>query len=357
VSIPKVRLAPLLLWALTACQERPAPEAADARVDPAPSPPSADSLDRFVEWIGELALQERDSAFVADPELRADPSGGWLYWDRQIEQARLYDSAGKLKVVLGRAGDGPGEFKQIRALVRLDDERLVSVDRRGRVAVWDPSSYELLKDFSSGLVGVTGAVALPGSAILVTTAPELVDVDAAAAVVHILDVDGERVTFSGFHPPMTRANATALMTVAPTAPRHSEDSVYVGLSIFDTVWALPRRSASPEPNAASLSSRHVSANLPPPAHSEGLPAFRSWVDQSTFFAGFFPLQSGGALVQAWAFRDDKARFSYHRLNAAGVWQWETESSLELLEIDRGDLLYFWDRSDLVPSRIRIGRLR
>jgi hypothetical protein len=332
-----------------------------------PTSQQTGALDEFIEWVGELNLEETDSALVAAPNMRKDPAGGWLYWDNRINQARVYAADGSLEGAFGRAGDGPGEFRRIQSLLRLDDSRLVSVDSRGRVAIWDPRTYELEKDFLSRLSRVVGAVPLTDATLLVLTVPGLDSRDAPEPVLHVLDVAREQVVTSGFTPAVTQQNITAMATVVPPVPRRFGDSIYVALPIFDTIWVLPSAATTLEGRPVPLFSR-VASNEPPAriygsasqpcmaGDSCGVP-FRTWVEQSTFAGAFFPLPARRALVHAWAVREGRPLNYYHLLNSSGTKQWEVESSLVLLEVDQNGLLYFWDREDMVPSRIRVAKLR
>jgi hypothetical protein len=149
-----------------------------------------------------------------------------LYWDAVVDEARLYEEDGSLIRIVGAQGDGPGEYRGVRALIRVDDGRLVTVDRRGRVLVWDASGESLVNQFTSGLSRVVGAASYEGSELMVYTSPQFADpCGKLAPSVHVMDIDREEVTASGFTPTLNPTLVTAVSTVEPPGPRRMGDSL------------------------------------------------------------------------------------------------------------------------------------
>ncbi len=102
-----------MLRAVRCCLVAGVPVLANCAPGPDQPPPPA-TIDDAVAWIDTLVLEEGDSTLVGNPNLRADPAGGWLYWDTQLNQARRYDASGTLATTFGRPGRGPGELSSVR---------------------------------------------------------------------------------------------------------------------------------------------------------------------------------------------------------------------------------------------------
>ncbi|MDP2959095.1 MAG: hypothetical protein Q8N53_21920 [Longimicrobiales bacterium] len=71
---------------------------------------------------------------IEDATFGAD--GGIVVADRGSSQVRTYDADGRFTAALGAAGDGPGEFRQLNAVVRFAGDSVVAFDprlRRGTV--------------------------------------------------------------------------------------------------------------------------------------------------------------------------------------------------------------------------------
>ncbi|MGH7470490.1 MAG: 6-bladed beta-propeller [Longimicrobiales bacterium] len=88
--------------------------------------------------IGEVeAAQEYMFAQVGDAVRLAD--GRIAVANGGSSELRVYDAQGKHLRTMGRAGDGPGEFRTLRYLWRLRGDSLVAVDtRNGRLTFYGP---------------------------------------------------------------------------------------------------------------------------------------------------------------------------------------------------------------------------
>lgn len=311
-----------------------------------------------VRWEETLELEETADALIGIPQLRVDPRGGWLFWDGLIDEARVYARDGSLEQVVGSQGEGPGEYSRVRALLRLEDGRLVTVDASGRVGVWDSTGRTLLNHVESGLPRVVGALAMGGSRVFVYTAPRPVDSSGRLAPgAHLLDVDQEEVGVSGLSLAVDPSFITAVSQVEPPTPRKWGDSVYVALAVMDSMWALGSELRESGAAPLALSSDRIAANEPPVTVAEGPDAFRSWVDRSTFLGDVVRLPDGQWLGNTWSFHEGEFVGGLFLTDDDGRLLWELPSQLQVLEVDREGRVYFLDRDGMAPNQILVGRLR
>lgn len=87
------------------------------------------AVDDEPDWT--IGADERDEVNTCDRITDAVilNDGGVAVADMGSSQARLYDADGKLQRALGRAGPGPGEFRQITGISRVADGVLAVHDR------------------------------------------------------------------------------------------------------------------------------------------------------------------------------------------------------------------------------------
>jgi len=321
---------------------------------------SGQTLDEVLEPIGVLRLEETSRALVADPHLRLDPRGGWIYWDRQEMQVRLYGEDGSLERVIGREGEGPGEFRGIVGAARIGSGELVTLDGRGQVAVWSEEGDFLLSEFASGIHRPEGLAAAGEHTVVVAAKPRIEDPDELSSpILRRVDVaTGERAaSFLGL--PLTEENVTAALSVEYPPPVVRRDSVFAASAVFDSLWAMPLDGRG-GPRALAVPSELLRASLPPAGRSEGPQAVREWLRQATFLGPFTPLPGGGWLVQLWSLRggDDGAFFSLVRIDDHGDLLWEVHETPRLLEVDTvSGRIYLWDPGGPDPAAIQVARLR
>lgn len=68
--------------------------------------------------------------------------------DSQLEQIRVYDSSGKYLGDIGRAGEGPGEYKRLQSMTALPDGQLVVLSSPGRLTFFKIDDRSYVIDFS-----------------------------------------------------------------------------------------------------------------------------------------------------------------------------------------------------------------
>lgn len=313
-------------------------------------------LDEVLQTVRLIHLEESGSHLVALPRMAMDPVGGWIYWDEQSNDVRLYSSDGSLRKALGAEGDGPGEFERVVGAVRLEDGRLAAMDSRGRVSVWTASGDSLLDDFVSGVPRPRGIVAARGDDLIAYSGPVARSVDdVQSPVLYRVSLSGRGTTETFFFPPLSKANFAAVAGIQGPAPWARGDSVFLAIPPFDSLWAVAV--ASPHgAEAIPISSEAVAATPSPEVVAQGPAQFRAWADQSMFAGRFFGLDDGGWLVQTWGLRRDGPIRGLVRLDRTGARVWEATGTPELLAVHAtaGEIL-LWDPNGTDPSQVRVAR--
>lgn len=100
----------------------------------------------------ELTETTRIGRFDDDPDYMfgriglvvTTPDGGVIVQDSQMPVLRKYAATGEFVGAVGRDGDGPGEYRDVRGMIRLPDDRIAVLSRPQRVTWFDPISREAL---------------------------------------------------------------------------------------------------------------------------------------------------------------------------------------------------------------------
>ena len=315
-------------------------------------------LDEVLESAGLIRLEEVDAHLVAVPRMSPDPRGGWMYWDEQSNDVRLYTGDGVLRAAFGEEGDGPGEFRRVIGAARLSDGRLAALDSRGRLSVWTENGDSLLDDFLSGVPRPRGMIAGRDDELIVCSGPVTRDPEEVRSpMLYRVSISRRGTVGSFFFPPLTEANFAAVAGVQGPPPFGRGDTVFVAVPPFDSLWAVAL--ATPNVSAAlPISSEHVATTPSPERVSEGRAQFREWVAQSMFAGRFFGLRDGGWLIQTWSLRKDGPMRGLVRLDRNGKRVWEALHTPELLGVDsNGDDILLWDPNGTDPSQVRVARER
>lgn len=305
--------------------------------------------------VGELRLEETDAHLVVRPEMAPDPLGGWIYWDIQVHQVRVYGADGSLRAGFGRHGSGPGEFERPIGVARLGNGDLVVIDGRGRVSVWNPDGSVLQDDFSSGVARPRGIVAVGADKVVVQGAPIPSVTGDEVRVLYRVDLTSRQIERSFFAPPLDRAELEAARRVDSPMPWFQNDSIYVIVPPLDMLWAVPAQEAG-RAGSIRIQSDELGRSPSPDVLAQDVRQFRSWVESSTFAGQFMPMPNGGWVVQTWALRPDRPRYGLVRIDERGRRVWELADTDILLTVDpeSGHML-LWDPEGLDPGMVQIMR--
>lgn len=314
--------------------------------------PAPGTVEDAVEWVGALRLEETESSLVAQPNLRPDPQGGWLYWDSQVQEARRYGPDGDLLVALGGPGEGPGEFKSLTGLARLAYGRLVTLDSRGHIAIWtDPG--ELEGDYATGIASPRGLVAVSASQVAVVLGPQQTREGVRGVTLQSVDAATGRLGKTLASIPLAPEYFAAASSVQSNGPQAYRDSVLVML--LDSAWAVPATGG--KPRGYSLRGPAGDSIEPILGGDAARAGVRDWLERSVFLGDFGRLSDGSWVVGTYRVRDNQIRHGLRRIGPQGEALWELSETPRLLTTGPDDLLYFADPAGLDPAKLQIGRLR
>lgn len=322
----------------TGCQDRNAP-----------SEPT--TIEDVMVWLDTLHLEQGDSSIVAEPNLRPGLNG-WLYWDTQLQVARKYSTSGEFLLGLGGPGEGPGEFKGLAGVAELDDQRLVTIDARGHLAIWSANGV-LEQDIATGIISPRGLVAVSGGKVAVVLRPHQAGDSVWGLTVQILDPQTGAAERTVARIPLNPQLLTAAYTVQPTAPHVQGDTVLV--TLLDYVWTIPL-------SRGQYTSYHIRGpsgdSISPVAGGNvARGEVREWLMQTTFIGEFGRLTDGRWVVGTYRVLPGQVQHGLRLLNAVGNPLWELETAPPLLGVGPEDRLYFGDPAGMQPSHILVARLR
>lgn len=306
--------------------------------------------------VGELRLQENDQALVEAPGgMIPDPRGGWIYWDRQAEDVRLFTRAGELLASFGGPGQGPGEFSGLTGVTRVEDGRIVAIDRGGRVSVWSGAGDSLLGDFVSGAVAPYGLAAAGDGRIIVLARSRMIQNGPIVPTLQLLDLDSRELENLVFDVPLDHAYLSIGRSIENPAPVVYEGSVYVALATFDSLWAVSLTEPH-ETRSVRIQSNALNSTPDPTNLGTAPSASREWLMKSSFSGQFFRMPRGGWIMMTWGVRPGGQVRGIVRFDDDGRRIWELEDTLRLIAVDpeSGDLL-LWDREGLEPARMVVAR--
>lgn len=109
-----------------------------------------------LELVRELSIGQADGApeyaFGSLGPMAIGPTGAFFLFDFSDTQLRRYDSAGRFLGLVGRAGAGPGEYRQVLGLAMHGDSLLLVFDPgNGRITVFDSAgTYRRSIPFNRG---------------------------------------------------------------------------------------------------------------------------------------------------------------------------------------------------------------
>lgn len=310
-----------------------------------------------LEEVGVLRLEETERHLVVRPNLVPDPLGGWIYWDSELNEARLFDADGRLTVAFGRPGEGPGEFERLVGVVRVDDGRLVTLDGRGRVGIWSPSGDSLIDDFRSDVIGARSLVAI-GPGRVLASIPGVIRgrIGWSVPLLHSIDVDRRESDVSAYLPPSDPAWAPVLAAVTAPGPVRRGALLHVAAAPHDSIWTLSLPSLTRR-SAIGVGVQRLRLDPPPAEAIQGRRAWFEWVTEAWFVGRFAPLRDGDWLVQTWAVRPSGGRDrTLHRLDPSRTVRREIDDDRVPLAVDPdSDHLLLW--SELHPAEIAVAVIR
>lgn len=98
---------------------------------------SSTTFNEAFRIVDTISLEESDSVINVTPFVSHTASGQFIIADAGENQIRIYNRSGELVQALGRKGQGPVEFANLRAALSIPGGRIVALERSGRIHLID----------------------------------------------------------------------------------------------------------------------------------------------------------------------------------------------------------------------------
>lgn len=325
---------------------------------PVHAQPDPGALDELIEWLDPLELEETDETLAVYARIRTDPLGGFIVTDTRAAQVRLHGPDGALRAHFGRSGEGPGEFRRLRAAYRVDPDTVHAVDADGRLTSWT-SEGVLIGDSQLQVRGVLNAGAADDSTLVVVTGPSFTGAtEWDARTVRIFDRHTLRERDAGLSLPIRADNLMAAASLTGAGPIDPGARTAITWPIFDTIWVADAgRLSLSRVEAIPIGSEAMAANTPPVDRRQDPEGYSEWAANSSLASDAFELPDGGWLVTIVQLGGPDDSVGLVRVRADGSAVWEVQGAPAPALIDADGVLYFRDPSGLRPNVFLRGRLR
>lgn len=312
-----------------------------------------EAFESAFEVLSRLVLEETDEALTVLPMVSVS-AGEFLLAEPREAQVNVYDTVGRLLRVVGRRGDGPGEFRTpISARKTVDGGIVVADVMLSRLTFFPPGGSGEPEVVASPLQLVLGARDLGEGRYLLSGQ---VLSERPPRLLHIWDRETGEVERSFMPigvPEESRPYATSYTSVDAVL---EGDTIWAVWALSDTLYKFDRSGAAREKLPLALP-RPMGAL---PGAEAGVitdPMARQAVaERLTQVNGIFVLGDGTLAVQAMQARGFDAVWDLLIVDRHGAWVWSAARMPRLFAVV-GDLLYFDDPASLLPNHWIVARWR
>jgi hypothetical protein len=284
-----IRIVPALMAFCAAC----------GHADATPSPAASVALEKgtFADLFSltrTIELEQPDTApIVRLSGIDRAEDGRLLVGDVSEGNVKLFAPDGRLLTIIGRKGEGPGEFTAPR-YPRFGPDGLIYVAdaQNPRIQVFDAAGTLLRGTRLDGFSGLTGFEPLPNGNFLLAMFREsdprvLAEVRPDGSVLReLLPIGAVRPTGQPEHALWRNVRSVFLAVAGDTA--------YLTNTLSDTVWTVHLPSGGVERTHLSLPAEYVRP-VPPRQPPEGIARLMEWT-RSFHTASVVTAPGGGSLV-------------------------------------------------------------
>jgi hypothetical protein len=290
------------------------------------------NLATFVAWGTPVEMEENDRVINVTPRVTIDPRGGYLVADGREAQVRRYHADGRLAQVIGRKGNGPGEFQNLVGVHRLHDGRIVAVEMGGKVSVFDEGGKKLLQTRPSGLAPLYETAVLEGHTLLLAGRRMG---EGETALVHVYDVDKGALGASffqipGHHPDLVGGYMFAGSSDVVTRG----DTVAAVFALSDSIYLFDSRGTSVGRVAIPFA-RFRRLTRPMPTSGANLEDFRKWTETFSAISHLYWLRDGSFLVQYYDMKGVEPQWRLLHMSREGQLRFEGVDTPKLLATGGG----------------------
>ncbi|MCY4399517.1 MAG: hypothetical protein OXE96_09295 [Gemmatimonadetes bacterium] len=347
-----------MLALLPACDPAEDPPAQSASSGPPAAPVDAELVDMAAfsesfEVVRSLTLAESDQAMTVRPLVTNDGRGQLLVSEPMEGQVNVYGFDGELRAVLGRRGEGPGEFAfPLIAHPTSDGGVVVGDVELSRLTFFPPAGEGDPEVVATPVEAIQGAQDLgDGRYLLAGT----ISGEDQPRFFHIWDRAANRLERSFLPmgvPEESRAYASSFQGASATL---EHDTIWAVWALSDTLYKFDTQGELlgrlPLPLVRPM------GELPRAGGVVSDPADRqSMFDRMTEVFGVYILRGGDLVVQSLQTRDFDAVWDLLIIDRLGRLVWSAPNMPRLFALE-DDLFYFDDPASVLPNRWLVARLK
>lgn len=352
----------LLAAACDAVGERPVPAASSAALAVADGVGRTresrlvdqDAFFSAFEVVRKLVLEENDEAITVLPVVSSGGPGVLLLAEPREGQVNVYDTDGRLQRVLGRRGEGPGEFTAPMAARRTRDGSVVVADLMlSRLTFFPPAGEGEPEVVKSPLPLVLGAEDMGEGRYLLSG--QLMS-GSPPRLLHLWHRETNEIERSFLPmgvPEESRTHAASYTSVASVL---EGDTIWAVWALSDTLYKFDRRG---ERLAAIPLSLPTPMRALPGAEAGAVTdprAIQAAADSLTQVNGIFITGSEHLAIQSMQSRGREAVWDLTIVDRRGTPVWKAAGTPRLFAVE-GGLFYFDDPASLLPNHWIVARRR
>ena len=313
-----------------------------------------DAFSRSFEVVRRLVLEENDEAITVLPMVSSGGPGRLLLAEPQEGQVNVYGTDGRLQRILGRRGEGPGEFTvPISARLTLDGGVVVADMMLARLTFFPPGGEEESEVVESPLPLVLGAEDMGKGRYLLSgqrvseTQPRLL---------HLWNRETDVIERSFLPigvPEEARPYAGSFSSVATVL---EGDTIWAVWALSDTVYKFDR-------GGQRLARIPLSLPRPmgvlPGAGADAITdprAIQAAADALTQVNGIFIVGDRHLAVQSMQSRGFDAVWDLTIVDRLGTTVWKAAGMPQLFAVEEG-LFFFDDPASVLPNHWVVARRR
>lgn len=305
--------------------------------------------------VDTIALEEADTVINVISYVTPE-SDGYLIADGQEHKIRKYTRDGQLVWQTGQHGDGPGEFRNPRFLLRLKDRRLLAGQIEQRIALFD-SLANHITTHTTALHRIADATVLGSGQVVVSA---LIDADFESPRLHLIDPHDAGIIRSMFSPFQNTSIPDAAIIGGFARVAAFGDTIAATWSLADTVYLF--NPDGERIRAVPLGSKFFKTpQLDPPPASANEIEKAQWLASFNYIGGVGWLNSTTLLVLYFELLPEEAlgrRWHVVVLNGATGESIDIRDTPELLWTDpHSGIAAFRDPQSEEPNRWLIVRMR
>ena len=344
----------LMLSAVPTCDtagDPPAPAAPSGTSTASPDTELVDmaAFSESFEVVRSLILQETDQAMTVRPLVTNDGRGQLLVSEPMEGQVNIFGFDGELRAVLGRRGEGPGEFAfPLIAHPTSDGGVVVGDVEMSRLTFFPPEGDPEV--VATPVEAIQGAQDLgDGRYLLAGT----ISGEEQPRFFHIWDRAADRLERSFLPmgvPEESRPYASSFQGASATLEHDTIWAVWAlsdTLYKFDTQGELLDRLPLPLPRPMGVLPKVGGVVSDPEAR-------QSLFDRMTEVFGVYILRSGDLVVQSLQSREFDAVWDLLIIDRQGRLIWSAANMPRLFALEE-DLFYFDDPASVLPNRWLVAR--